>query len=55
MGSVEWLCRLGVPVLCLVCVAQHALGCSGLLCQRKVTPSVKMEDAGDLGGRDWQG
>ena len=31
MVSVEWLCRLGVPVLCLVCVTQCALGCSGLL------------------------
>ena len=54
MGSVESLCRLGVPVLCLVCVTQCALGCSGLLCQRKARPSVHMEDDGDLSGRDWQ-
>ena len=54
MDSVEWLCRLGIPVLCPVCVTQCALGCSGLLCQRKARPSVHMEDAGDLSGRDWQ-
>ena len=55
-GLLRWaqLCRLGVPVLCLVCVTQFALGCSGLLCQRKARPSVHMEDAGDLSGRDWQ-
>ena len=45
---------LGVPMLCLVCVTQCALNCSGRFCQRKARPSVHMEDAGDLSGRDWQ-
>ena len=46
MSSVEWLCRLRVPVLCL------ALGCSGLLWQRKARPSVHMEGCQ---GPQWQG